>query len=543
MTRYVRCLPVFVNFIIGVLLVHRVDCVDTTPEEVCVADGTCTEINKGNHNDNIEEANIQHVDDCFDSDDEEDEDEDEDEEEEEEDEEEDDEEEEEEEEEEEVGGEYQNDQEEYANFVREKFSSQNKPSETLCYDSTFHCAKFAEMGECESNPDWMLQRCRVSCETCVLDERYGVEQDVHAGGEDLVSELQGIVDKAKDYVDNQVMVDDAYALYRNECKNYDTQCAYWKYFGDCTSDDDRDWMYQFCAPVCEACGEVCPVKPISEDIWESGDLNKLFERITTDEIFKKYKPTILSRPPTDDISTEELSKLQHGNGLDHKIGSWVVVLEDFATDEECQAFIDIGYKLGFKRSEIVEDEDYEEDDESDNESEDEDEHSDKDKVESENKDEDEDGYRTSENTWCDSQCAENPLTNNILRGIEELTGISNDYSEYLQLLKYTEGQSYGVHHDYIEGQYDEPQGPRILTVFLYLNDVEEGGGTRFSELNLTVTPKRGRAVIWPSVMDEHPDHLDNLTWHEALPVIKGEKFGANAWVHLRKCKPLIDVEC
>mmetsp|Transcript_30276 Transcript_30276/g.46426 ORF Transcript_30276/g.46426 Transcript_30276/m.46426 type:complete len:86 (-) Transcript_30276:156-413(-) len=77
MTRYVRCLPVFVNFIIGVLLVHRVDCVDTTPEEVCVADGTCTEINKGNHNDNIEEANIQHVDDCFDSDDEEDEDEDE----------------------------------------------------------------------------------------------------------------------------------------------------------------------------------------------------------------------------------------------------------------------------------------------------------------------------------------------------------------------------------------------------------------------------------------------------------------------------------
>jgi hypothetical protein len=40
-----------------------------------------------------------------------------------------------------------------------------------------------------------------------------------------------------------------------------------------------------------------------------------------------------------------------------------------------------------------------------------------------------------------------------------------------------------THHDYIEHDIERPQGVRILTVFLYLNDVEEGGGTNFPLLN------------------------------------------------------------
>lgn len=35
-------------------------------------------------------------------------------------------------------------------------------------------------------------------------------------------------------------------------------------------------------------------------------------------------------------------------------------------------------------------------------------------------------------------------------------------------------------------------GPRILTFFLYLSDVEEGGETGFPKMNLQVTPKKGR---------------------------------------------------
>jgi prolyl 4-hydroxylase len=40
-----------------------------------------------------------------------------------------------------------------------------------------------------------------------------------------------------------------------------------------------------------------------------------------------------------------------------------------------------------------------------------------------------------------------------------------------------------------------------------------------------VTPKRGRAVLWPSVLDEDPNTQDSRTIHTALKVIKGIKYG------------------
>ena len=55
-----------------------------------------------------------------------------------------------------------------------------------------------------------------------------------------------------------------------------------------------------------------------------------------------------------------------------------------------------------------------------------------------------------------------------------VTQIHDTHAEYLQLLKYEEGQFYKTHHDYIPMQKMRVQGSRILTVFLYLNDVEEG---------------------------------------------------------------------
>jgi len=44
---------------------------------------------------------------------------------------------------------------------------------------------------------------------------------------------------------------------------------------------------------------------------------------------------------------------------------------------------------------------------------------------------------------------------------------------------------------------------RIFTLFMYLNDVPEGGGggTRFTDLKpepITFMPSRGKAVLWPS---------------------------------------------
>ena len=113
-------------------------------------------------------------------------------------------------------------------------------------------------------------------------------------------------------------------------------------------------------------------------------------------------------------------------------------------------------------------------------------------------------------------------------------------------------------------------GPRILTFFLYLSDVEEAGGTGFADLGITVSPKKGRALLWPSVMNYDPSVKDGRTRHEvcntinllsdrsftkasfynisclyisnhniisqALKVEKGRKFAANAWIHLYNYK-------
>ena len=46
-----------------------------------------------------------------------------------------------------------------------------------------------------------------------------------------------------------------------------------------------------------------------------------------------------------------------------------------------------------------------------------------------------------------------------------------------------------------------------------------------------VQPKLGSAILWPSVHDARPMEADMRTDHEAMPVHKGIKYGANMWIH------------
>jgi prolyl 4-hydroxylase len=142
-----------------------------------------------------------------------------------------------------------------------------------------------------------------------------------------------------------------------------------------------------------------------------------------------------------------------------------------------------------------------------------------------------------------------PATVVVREKFANLTQIPDDNSEYLQLLRYEVGQFYGSHHDYIGHHKDRALGPRILTVFLYLNDVEAGGGTNFPNLGdpaaggLTVMPKQGRVLVWPSVIGANPHEKDGRTQHQALPVEAGIKYSANGWIHLRDFKTAFKQGC
>ena len=119
--------------------------------------------------------------------------------------------------------------------------------------------------------------------------------------------------------------------------------------------------------------------------------------------------------------------------------------------------------------------------------------------------------------------------------IEKLTGVPAENAEYLQVLQYEAGQFYKTHHDQNSPR-SSAWGPRLYTFFMYLSGEADaglvGGETRFPVLNITVPPKKGRALMWTSVMSDEPFQRDDRTDHEALPVISGVKYAANYWLHM-----------
>lgn len=140
--------------------------------------------------------------------------------------------------------------------------------------------------------------------------------------------------------------------------------------------------------------------------------------------------------------------------------------------------------------------------------------------------------RTSSNAWCRHDCESNPHVQNVYKKISEVVGIDKTNFESFQILQYDIGQKYLTHHDAGVSQDGLACGPRILTFFLYLSDVEEGGETAFPTLGYTVKPKKGKALLWPSTHSHDPSSIDHRTMHEARPVIRGKKYAANAWIHL-----------
>ena len=128
-----------------------------------------------------------------------------------------------------------------------------------------------------------------------------------------------------------------------------------------------------------------------------------------------------------------------------------------------------------------------------------------------------------------------------------------------------------THTEWIHAFAQTRCGPRILTFFLYLSDVEGGkdrdeahsfvshhhsfaysahviikpnpGATNFTKLDIAVKPKLGRALLWPSVLNSNPKDEDPRTYHEAQDVVEGIKFAANAWIHLHDYMAAADMGC
>eukprot|EP00057_Strongylocentrotus_purpuratus_P013043 XP_011667517.1 PREDICTED: prolyl 4-hydroxylase subunit alpha-2 [Strongylocentrotus purpuratus] len=88
---------------------------------------------------------------------------------------------------------------------------------------------------------------------------------------------------------------------------------------------------------------------------------------------------------------------------------------------------------------------------------------------------------------------------------------------------------YKTHTDCTLGNHDKRD--RYATILVYLQDVEEGGETKFPELGISVTPRKGRAIVWNNM--NGGGECEPISIHEAAQVKTGHKFIIQRWYYYK----------
>ena len=73
---------------------------------------------------------------------------------------------------------------------------------------------------------------------------------------------------------------------------------------------------------------------IGPDVWEAGDLEKTFQKLTSEPYLSKYEVEILSSPETTS-------------------GPWIIQMENVISEEEAESLIRLGGIEGYEESKNV----------------------------------------------------------------------------------------------------------------------------------------------------------------------------------------------
>ena len=147
--------------------------------------------------------------------------------------------------------------------------------------------------------------------------------------------------------------------------------------------------------------------------------------------------------------------------------------------------------------------------------------------------------RTGSNTWIDHN--HDKITKSVTKRIAKLVGLPLENAEKIQIIYYGVSEEYRNHYDsWVHDGSDKTLrcmkygGARLKTALCYLNDVEEGGGTKMTKLDITIEPKKGKLLIFQNTISEVKHNQHPLSEHAGLPVKAGEKYAFNLW--FRECK-------
>ena len=132
-------------------------------------------------------------------------------------------------------------------------------------------------------------------------------------------------------------------------------------------------------------------------------------------------------------------------------------------------------------------------------------------------------------TWFDTMQQFRSVHTRLIHIASEASGVefSPEQGEPMQLTRYQVGEYYKHHWDHFNfPNLPQVDNDRVATLIWYLNDGFEGGTTYFNHLGITVTPRRGRCLLF-----YYPDDVSkNLMLHEGCPVTAGEKTIATIWI-------------
>ncbi|CAK0889426.1 unnamed protein product [Prorocentrum cordatum] len=347
-----------------------------------------------------------------------------------------------------------------------------------CTDRDERCERWGAAGECDGE-HWKGVRglCRKSCKLCDLSPRCG---DLAAGGQ---------CDDNPDIMWSTCYESCSKAVPKR-CINTRQECWMQWLRGECLTNSRA--MARDCGEACRVCGEGDPCLPDPGDgglAPAPGDLGRLLARA---QASAQLGPRLLSADPSLIVFEEFLSEAEADELLR-------VLADDSQSTQKFARSLTGG--VGGAVAETAR------------------------------------SVRTSSQRFCyDSHaeaCGRDPRVVRLLERVEGVLGAARQNFEHLQVLRYEEGQYYREHDDFLPDGLNTRCGPRLLTLFVYLNTVPEGGETHFPRLGLNVSARKGRAVLWPDVLDSDPFAADERYKHESMPVGPGGvvKYAVNIWVH------------
>lgn len=144
-------------------------------------------------------------------------------------------------------------------------------------------------------------------------------------------------------------------------------------------------------------------------------------------------------------------------------------------------------------------------------------------------------YRVSKHAWLSPQ--DHKVIYDLNQRIMDYTGLDTRglSSEELQVGDYGVGGQYEPHYDHATkgtaGDFGIERGNRVATVLLYFTETEAGGNTVFLQPKIAIPPIKNGAAFWYNL--KPCGESDDSTRHAACPILVGQKWVANYWIHER----------